>query len=112
LQRKPAPGRAVASDGDITVVLDTELTPDLVLEGIAREFVSVLQPARKNLGLEVSDRVKVAFESADQEVAAALTRHAPAIAEEVLALDFRRDAAAAREESLNGRPVRFSLEKA
>jgi isoleucyl-tRNA synthetase len=112
LQRRPAPGRAVASEGDVTVVLDTELTPELVREGLAREFVSVLQQARKNLGLEVSDRVKVSFESSDQEVIDALSRHTASITEEVLALDFRRDAAASREESLNGRPVRFSLEKA
>jgi isoleucyl-tRNA synthetase len=112
LQRKPAPGRAVASEGDVTVVLDTELTPELLQEGLAREFVSVLQQARKNLGLEVSDRVRVGFDSSDAEVVSALEKHRATIAEEVLALDFRRDASASREESLNGRPVRFTLDKA
>ena len=115
LQRKPTPGRAVASEGDVTVVLDTELTPELLAEGIAREFVSVLQQARKNLGLEVSDRVKVAYDATDSEVLAAVDNHAATIAEEVLALDFRRDTSMpgerASSESLNGRPVRFTLDK-
>jgi isoleucyl-tRNA synthetase len=115
LQRKPTPGRAVASEGDVTVVLDTELTPELLAEGVAREFVSVLQQARKNQGLEVSDRVKVAYDAPDSEVLAAIDKHASTIAEEVLALDFRRDTSTpverASTESLNGRPVRFTLEK-
>jgi isoleucyl-tRNA synthetase len=112
LQRKPAPGRAVATEGDVTLVLDTALTPELVQEGLAREFVSVLQQARKATGLEVSDRVRVAFDSADAEVVASIERHAAAISEEVLALELRRDASAATGETINGRPVSYSLAKA
>jgi isoleucyl-tRNA synthetase len=112
LQRKPTPGKAVASEGDVTVVLDTTLTPELVQEGIARELNSVLQNARKTLGLEVSDRVRVGFDSSDPEVVSAIERHSGMIADEVLAVDFRRDSKADREDVLNGRPVRFSLERA
>jgi isoleucyl-tRNA synthetase len=112
LQRKPTPGKAVASEGDVTVVLDTALSPELVQEGIARELNSVLQNARKTLGLEVSDRVRVAFDSSDPDVVSAIERHAGMIADEVLAVDFRRDSKADREDVLNGRPVRFSLERA
>ncbi|HSU40993.1 MAG TPA: DUF5915 domain-containing protein, partial [Polyangiaceae bacterium] len=111
LQRKPAPGRAVATEGDVTLVLDTALTPDLVLEGIAREFVSVLQQARKTAGLEVSDRIGVLFDSEDAEVLAAIERHGAVIAEEVLALELRRDASAVASESINGRPVRYAVSK-
>jgi isoleucyl-tRNA synthetase len=111
LQRKPAPGRAVATEGDVTLVLDTALTPELVLEGLSREFVSVLQQARKNAGLEVSDRIAVLFDSEDAEVLAAIERHGAAIADEVLALELRRDASAASNESINGRPVRYALSK-
>jgi isoleucyl-tRNA synthetase len=112
LARKPAPGRAVATEGDVTLVLDTALTPELVQEGIAREFVSVLQQARKAKGLEVSDRVRVVFDSADAEVVASIERHAATIAEEVLAISFERDAAADASETLNGRAVKFGLVKA
>ena len=111
LQRKPAPGRAIATEGDVTLVLDTALTPDLVLEGLAREFVSVLQQARKTAGLEVSDRIAVVFDSEDPDVLAAVERHGAAIAEEVLAVELERGAAAATSESINGRPVRYSISK-
>jgi isoleucyl-tRNA synthetase len=109
LQRKPAPGQAVATEGDVTVVLDTALTPALVNEGLAREFISVLQQARKAKGLEVSERVRVLWDSDDAEVQAALEQHAATIADEVLAKEFKRDGGAATEEKLNARSVRFSV---
>jgi isoleucyl-tRNA synthetase len=112
LQRKPLPGRATASEGEVTLVLDTALTQELLQEGLAREFVSVLQQARKAQGLDVSDRVRVAFESDDAEVTSAIERHATTIAEEVLAAKLVRDAAAASNETINGRPVRYTLERA
>jgi isoleucyl-tRNA synthetase len=112
LVRKPAPGQAVASDADVTLVLDTTLTPELVLEGISRELVSVLQQARKTLGLEVSDRVRVAWDSEHPEVVQAVEHHAAVVREEVLAIDLLRDPTADKAEMLNGRPVRFRLEKA
>ena len=112
LQRKPLPGRATASEGEVTLVLDTALTPELVQEGLAREFVSVLQQARKAQGLDVSDRVRVVFESDDADVMASIERHAATIAEEVLATKLARDAAAATSETINGRAVRYTLEKA
>jgi len=111
LARKPAPGRAVATEGDVTLVLDTTLTPELVEEGLAREFVSVLQQARKTKGLDVSDRVRVVFDSTDAGVVAAIERNRASIAEEVLALELGRDGAAATEETINGRPLRYTLEK-
>jgi isoleucyl-tRNA synthetase len=110
-QRKPVPGRAIASEGQVTLVLDTALTPELVEEGLAREFVSVLQQARKTQGLDVSDRVRVVFDG-DADVVLAISKHTAAIAEEVLALDLRRDTAATTAESINGRPVRYTLERA
>jgi isoleucyl-tRNA synthetase len=112
LVRKPAPGQAVASEADVTLVLETELTPELVLEGLSRELVSVLQQARKSLGLEVSDRVRVVWESEHPEVIRAVEHHGAVVRDEVLAVDFTRDPKADKAETLNGRPVRFHLEKA
>jgi len=89
----PAPtpawtGCAAASDGALTVVLDTTLTPALVSEGLARELIAVLQQARKAAGLEVTDRIRVTYATADAELAQALARHAGLIAEEVPASSF------------------------
>ena len=52
------------TDGEITVVLDTELTPELIEEGILREIVSKIQTMRKEAGFEVTDHIKVGY-SAD-----------------------------------------------
>jgi isoleucyl-tRNA synthetase len=112
LQRTPLPGKAVASDGDVTVVLDTTLTLALEREGLAREFNSVLQQARKTSGLEVTDRVRVGYDSEDPEVLAAIETNARDVAEEVLAVEFLRDSAADVQDSLNGRPIRYRLSRA
>jgi isoleucyl-tRNA synthetase len=111
LARTPVSGKAVATEGDVTVVLDTSLTDELVDEGVARELNSVLQQARKTAGLDVSDRVRVAWDG-DEAVVRAIERHAKWLGEEVLAVEFRRDEKAATEASLNGKPVRFTLTKA
>ena len=94
-------------------MLDTALTPELVEEGLAREFVSVLQQARKSQGLDVTDRVRVAYDSPDPTVKAAIEAHRAWISDEVLAVDMRgAEVPTAAEESINGRPVRYTLERA
>ena len=112
LSRTPAKGMAVATEGDVTVVLDTSLSDELVDEGVARELNSVLQQARKSAGLDVSDRVKVQWDSEDTSVVRALERHRGWLADEVLALEFQKDGTAATEASLNGKSVRYTLSKA
>jgi isoleucyl-tRNA synthetase len=112
LQRNPLPGKVVASEGDVTVVLDTTLTPALVKEGLAREMNSVLQQARKNAGLEVTDRVRILYDSEDSDVLSALEIHAKYIADEALAIEFRRDSTAVQSDELNGKTVRYHLTKA
>ena len=115
LTRVPVPGSVVASQGDVTVVLDPVLTPELVQEGLAREFNSVLQQARKSAGLEVSDRIRVVFHSAAEEVRSALTRHRSSISDEVLAVEFRlaeHEGEASESADLNGLPVRYAISKA
>ncbi len=50
-------GYAVAEDGDVLVALDTTLTPELRLEGAARDLVRAVQDGRKEAGLAISDRI-------------------------------------------------------
>jgi isoleucyl-tRNA synthetase len=78
-------GWGVASQGGVTVALELEVTPELRLEGLARELVRLLQDGRKAAGLAVSDRI-VAGVIADGELAAALDAHRDEIAAEVLAV--------------------------
>jgi isoleucyl-tRNA synthetase len=85
--RTPRAGWAVATDGGETVAIDTTVSPELRREGLAREFVRLVADARKNDGLEVTDRIWLRWSADDPEVAAALTEHAGLIAAEVLAID-------------------------
>jgi isoleucyl-tRNA synthetase len=70
--------------GGGVVVLDTAVTPELAAEGLARDVVRVVQQARRDAGLDVSDRITVVVE-APQEVAAAVRAHERFVAGEVLA---------------------------
>ncbi len=69
---------------DLVVVLDTRVTPDLKAEGQARDLVRLIQQARKDADLGVSDRIALFLEPSP-EVAPAVRRHEAWIAEQVLA---------------------------
>lgn len=73
--------------GNGFVLLRTETTPELEAEGIARDAIRAVQEARKQAGLDVSDRIALAL-SAAPDYLAALEGHADLIASETLALDF------------------------
>jgi isoleucyl-tRNA synthetase len=77
-------GYAAAQGPSATVVLDTSLTPELIEEGLARDFVRGVQDARKAAGYRVEDRITIVAE-ADPEVVAALTANARYVAAETLA---------------------------
>jgi isoleucyl-tRNA synthetase len=66
-------GWAVASDGPVTVALDVTITDDLKKEGIARDFVNRVQNLRKEMGLEVLDKIKIEVEKDGEMVTSALT---------------------------------------
>jgi isoleucyl-tRNA synthetase len=79
-------GFAVAEEGGYVVALETELTPELRREGLARDFVRLVQEARKSAGLRIEDRIRVTYAAApDGEVAGAVAAFAPFIAGETLA---------------------------
>lgn len=59
-------GWAVGRDKYLTVALDTNLTEDLIDEGIAREFVNRVQNMRKDAGLNVTDRIRIVYRGTDR----------------------------------------------
>jgi isoleucyl-tRNA synthetase len=63
------PGWVVATDEEITVALDLSLNEDLLMEGIARDVVNRVQNQRKDLGLEVLDRIELCFNPGHFELA-------------------------------------------
>ncbi len=81
---KEREGFNVAEEGDLLVALDTTLTPELVAEGLARDFVRGVQDARKDAGLRIEDTIRLAW-TASAEAGAAIERHLEEIAAETLA---------------------------
>jgi isoleucyl-tRNA synthetase len=95
----PRSGWAVASSGSDTVALDLELNHELRLAGIARDVVRLIQDARKNAGLEVTDRIELCWRVGGSPAPAeAMRGHADDIAGEVLANVVTQGAP----ESING----------
>ena len=84
----PREGWAVASAGGETVALDLEITAELRLAGLARDAVRMIQEARKTSGLDVADRISLRWHATRPETREALTAHGPAVAAEVLAVEF------------------------
>jgi isoleucyl-tRNA synthetase len=89
----PRSGWAVSSDGADTVALDLELTHELRLAGLVREIVRLVQDARKNAGLEVTDRIELWWRvGGSPEPAEAIRTHADLLAREVLAVALQEGA--------------------
>jgi len=86
-------GAATAADHEILVALDTELTPELVAEGWARELIHRLQSARKDAGLDYADRIQVRYH-ASAGLGAAIETHESWIAKETLAVSLEAAEAA------------------
>jgi isoleucyl-tRNA synthetase len=82
----PQTGLVVASQGDLLVGLTTQLNPELIREGLAREFVNKVQNMRKSADFEVTQRIRIQF-SGDAEIAAAVAEYAAYVATETLALE-------------------------
>ncbi len=102
------------SDGDneITVVLDTKLTPELIEEGFIREIISKIQTMRKEADFEVMDKIVVYCQGNDK-IAELLTSHREAIQSEVLALEVRigETKGYVKDWSINGEDVTLGVER-
>ncbi|MDX2196164.1 MAG: isoleucine--tRNA ligase [Cytophagales bacterium] len=83
------PGWAVASDGELTVALDTHITEELKKEGIARDFVNRVQNHRKELGFEVTDKIKIYIENKDALIDSALLSNKEYICTETQAIELK-----------------------
>jgi isoleucyl-tRNA synthetase len=78
------PGWLVASNNKLTVALDVTVTDELRDEGIAREFINRIQNLRKELGFEVTDKIKLQIQKHD-EINSAINKHKDYIAVQTLA---------------------------
>ncbi|MDE7134012.1 MAG: class I tRNA ligase family protein, partial [Rikenellaceae bacterium] len=107
------PGWLVASEGRLTVALDVTVTEELRAEGIAREAVNRIQNIRKESGFEVTDKIRVVFES-NADLDDAIKAYASYIGSQTLAVEVAVAASAlegAKEVTINDVDVKVAVTK-
>jgi isoleucyl-tRNA synthetase len=110
VSRTPHEGTVVATEGAITVALDTTLTDELRTEGVARELVNRTQLLRRSDGLDVTDRIVLRWTSTSDLVITAFEQFQEFIAGEVLAMEISRDDAVAAESTdIDGLSVALAI---
>ncbi len=105
-------GYVSETDNAVTVVLDTNLTDELIEEGFVYEIISKIQNMRKDSGFEVMDHIRV-YVSGNERIRELITANGQIIAAKVLADGFVTDAACAgaKEWNVNGEKVTIGVEK-
>ncbi|MBE5857933.1 MAG: isoleucine--tRNA ligase [Lachnospiraceae bacterium] len=105
-------GFEAVEDYGVTVVLDTNLTPELIEEGFVLEVISKIQTMRKDINFEVMDRIKVGI-TGNEKLADIVTKNKDAIATKVLAevISTTDTFANAKNWNVNGEEVTISVEK-
>ena len=102
-------GFNVGMENNKFIILNTELTKELIYEGLAREFVSKVQNLRKTTGLDIADRIKLYY-SGDDEVKEALEMFKDYVTKETLAIEFIYQENSEHID-LNGHDATYAIEK-
>ena len=103
-----------STDGDKSIALDTEITDELRLEGLAREVVRFVQSARKDAGLDVDDRIHLSLNTDSEELNKAIKEHTSYICKETLTtkLDNSVTDGYSSEHKMQDTVLKINLEKA
>jgi isoleucyl-tRNA synthetase len=108
LALQPLDGYEVEADAGHAVALQLELDDELRREGLAREIVHAVQIARKEAGLEITDRIALSL-GGDEELLAAARAHEEYLTGEVLATSLNYDAVDGGEAKVDGRDLRIDV---
>ena len=112
-------GYVTERDNTVTVVLDTNLTPELIEEGFVREIISKIQTMRKEAGFEVMDQITI-YHKSDEKVSGIFEQYGDTIKSDVLGVNVVADAAGAfadepevysKEWNINGEHVLLGVKK-
>ena len=105
----PKEGFDVATENNLFIVLDTNLTKELIDEGFAREFISKIQQMRKAQDFEMMDKIKIYYTSSD-EVTKALELHNEYIKDETLAIEIiKGEVEDMQEDMINGHETKIAV---
>ena len=110
IERKVKEGLAAGNSGDLTVALDTALNEELLLEGLARELVNKINTMRRELELQVTDRVELKMETTPR-VKEAFQRHKEYIVGETLTVGVHFGSCEGTSCDLNGEETTISIHK-
>ena len=107
-----AEGFATEGDNEVTVVLDTNLTEELIEEGFVREIISKIQTMRKEAGFEVMDKIRV-YEAGNEKITKIFDANKEQIKSEVLAVAINSGEVKgySKEWNINGETVTLGVEK-
>ena len=105
-------GFVTETEGDVSVVLDTNLTPELIEEGFVREIISKVQTMRKEAGFEVTDRITLYAKDNDR-ILSVMDAHKDEISRDVLADDIVSGSTEGYEKewNINGEDVTLGVKK-
>ena len=105
-------GYVTEEDSTVTVVLDTNLSEELIEEGFVREIISKIQTMRKEAGFEVMDKI-VVYSMGNQKIEGYMKEYREEILSDVMASDIRFDEVKGytKEWSINGESVTLGVEK-
>ena len=104
-------GYDVMMEGQVSVVLDTELTQALISEGYVREFISKIQQTRKKKDFDVADRIRIRYDG-DGDLQKAIETFRDMIQDNALAISLEFSNGLEGESAdLNGHPIRFVVER-
>ena len=110
IQIKAKEGFAVAMENNLFTILDTNLTDELIIEGLAREFISKIQQMRKQNNFEMMDRIVISFVGNDK-VKKAVDEYREYIMKETLADEVKYVNEDLENYDLNGNETGLKVEK-
>jgi len=108
--REAKEGLEALSNRFISIDMDCELNDDLIDEGLAREVVNRIQKTRKDIGLNVTDRIQIKYATNDR-LSLAIEKHKDYIARETLCTDFVAEEADTHSFDVEGNELKLDIEK-
>ena len=112
LDMKPGVAGQAFDNNKAVLTLDTNVTDELKREGMARDFVRMVQTLRKDKDFNISDRIELSYQTNDAELAKALSENESYIAEQVLAVKVLPQCASGTEGEIEGSSVLFNAKVA
>lgn len=112
LEMKEGVAGLAFADNKAVVTLDTEVTAELKREGMARDFIRLVQTLRKDKDFNISDRIELCYATDNVELAQALEENKDYVAEQVLAVKFEKNCSGGTSADIEGASICFDAKVA